>query len=73
VPRTGLCRNCGQPMLLGIDAVWRHTFTHDGKPIMTRWCISRELDENGRKLRGVWGYYIWPLMYGEPEEEAASA
>jgi hypothetical protein len=60
VPRTGLCRNCGQPMLLGIDAVWRHTY--GGRtPGQTRWCLDSD------------GFYIWPLMDAEPEKEAASA
>jgi hypothetical protein len=72
VPETGLCRNCGQPMLCAAG-VWRHTFTHDGKPIQTRWCIDREeLTEDGLR-NPAWGYYIWPLMDAEPEKEAASA
>jgi hypothetical protein len=47
-------------MLLGIDAVWRHTY--GGRtPGQTRWCLDSD------------GFYIWPLMDAEPEKEAASA
>jgi hypothetical protein len=71
VPRTGLCRNCSQPMLLGIDAVWRHTYRGQ-TPGQTRWCLDWSQKDDGSKS-STWGCYIWPLMDAEPEKEAASA